>query len=130
MNQIKVSLYEKTMVKKHNRHCYGLMCVCIQLLSYIFALPWTVATRLLCPWDFPGKNTAVGCHFLLQGIILIQGTNGVSCIFCIGRQILHHCATREAQTDFYTHPNVYVETLIPKEILFSNGTFWKIIRLR
>ena len=24
------------------------------------------ATRLLCPWDFPGKNTGVGCHFLLQ----------------------------------------------------------------
>ena len=26
--------------------------------------------RLLCPWDFPGKNTGVGCHFLLQGIYL------------------------------------------------------------
>jgi len=25
--------------------------------------PWTVATRLLCPWDSPGKNTGVGCHF-------------------------------------------------------------------
>ena len=24
-------------------------------------------TRLLCPWDSPGKNTGVGCHFLLQG---------------------------------------------------------------
>ena len=23
-------------------------------------------TRLLCPWDFPGKNTGVGYHFLLQ----------------------------------------------------------------
>ena len=29
-------------------------------------------TRLLCPWDFPGKNTGVGCHFLLQGIFLTQ----------------------------------------------------------
>ena len=26
-------------------------------------------TRLLCPWNFPGKNTGVGCHFLLQFII-------------------------------------------------------------
>ena len=25
-------------------------------------------TRLPCPWDFPGKNTGVGCHFLLQCI--------------------------------------------------------------
>ena len=23
-------------------------------------------TRLLCPWDSPGRNTGVGCHFLLQ----------------------------------------------------------------
>ena len=23
-------------------------------------------TRLPCPWDYPGKNTGVGCHFLLQ----------------------------------------------------------------
>ena len=33
------------------------------------------STKLLCPWDFPGKNTGVGCHFLLQGIFLTQGSN-------------------------------------------------------
>ena len=32
-------------------------------------------TRLLCPCDFPGKNTEVGCHFLLQGIFPPQGSN-------------------------------------------------------
>ena len=31
--------------------------------------------RLLCPWDSPGKNTGVGCHFLFQGIFLTQGSN-------------------------------------------------------
>ena len=31
-------------------------------------------TRLLCPRDFPGKNTGVGCHFLLQGIFPTQGS--------------------------------------------------------
>ena len=40
-----------------------------------FAIPWTVTPRLLCPLDFPGKNTGVGCHFLLQGILLTQGSN-------------------------------------------------------
>ena len=25
-------------------------------------------TRLPCPWDSPGKNSGVGCHFLLQCI--------------------------------------------------------------
>ena len=29
-------------------------------------------SRLLCPWDFSGKNTGVGCRFLLQGIFLTQ----------------------------------------------------------
>ena len=31
--------------------------------------------RLLCPWDFPGKNTGVGGHFLLQRIFPTQGSN-------------------------------------------------------
>ena len=32
-------------------------------------------TRLLCPCDFPGKSTRVGCHFLLQGIFPTKGWN-------------------------------------------------------
>ena len=32
-------------------------------------------SRLLCPWDFPGKNTRVGRHFLLQGTFPDQGSN-------------------------------------------------------
>ena len=28
-----------------------------------------------CAWDFPDKNTGVGCHFLLQGIFLTQESN-------------------------------------------------------
>ena len=29
--------------------------------------------RLLCPWDFPNRNTGVGCHFFLQEIFQTQG---------------------------------------------------------
>ena len=32
-------------------------------------------TRLLCPWESPGKNTGVGCHFLPQGIFPTHGSN-------------------------------------------------------
>ena len=32
-------------------------------------------SRLLCPWDSPGKNTGVGCHPLPQGIFPTQGSN-------------------------------------------------------
>ena len=44
---------------------------CVQL----FVTPWTVATRLLCLWDFPGKNTGVTYHFLFQEIFPSQGLN-------------------------------------------------------
>ena len=32
-------------------------------------------TRLLCPWDSPGKNPGVGCHALLLGFFLTQISN-------------------------------------------------------
>ena len=32
-------------------------------------------SSLLCPWNFPGKNIGVGCHFLLQGIFPRQWLN-------------------------------------------------------
>ena len=53
----------------------------------LFATTWTVAARLLCSWDFPGKNTGVGCHFLLQGIFLTQGSN--LCLL-FDWQVLYH----------------------------------------
>ena len=31
--------------------------------------------RVLSPWDFPGKNIGLGCHFLLQGIFPTRGSN-------------------------------------------------------
>ena len=30
------------------------------------------ANRLLCPWDFSGKNTGAGFHFLLQEVLLVS----------------------------------------------------------
>ena len=48
------------------------LCVC----SVVSASLWPCGLqppRFLCPWDFPGKNTEVGCHFFLQGIFLTQG---------------------------------------------------------
>ena len=44
-------------------------------------------TRLCCPWDFPGKNTGMGCHFLLQGIFPTQGSN-LGLLYC--RQTIYH----------------------------------------
>ena len=63
------------------------VCVCVRVRAHtrtcthalshvwLFATPWTVARWFLCPWKFSGKNTGVGCHFLLQGIFPTQRLN-------------------------------------------------------
>ena len=58
------------------------MCGCekwseVKSLSrvWLFATPGTVAYQAPYPWDFPGKSTGVGCHFLLQGIFPTQESN-------------------------------------------------------
>ena len=56
--------------------------------------------RLLCPWNFPGKNTGVGCHFLLQGNFLIQGLNPVL-LNC--RQILYQPIIQTSKYFFTIH---------------------------
>ena len=52
------------------------MCV-LSCFSHVqlFATLWTIACKLLWPKDSPGKNTGVGCHFLLQKIFPTQGLN-------------------------------------------------------
>ena len=56
---------------------YSLFCCCAApKLCQTFLQPHGLEPiKLTCPWDFPGKNTRVGCHFLLQGIFWTQGSN-------------------------------------------------------
>ena len=53
----------------------------------------------------PGKNTGVGCHFLLQGIFLTQGSNPhlLSCV--VGR--------------FFTHSAIIMDRFFKKLVLFD-----------
>ena len=55
------------------RVCVHTWCLLIEVR--LFATLWTIAPRLLCPWDSPGKNTGVGCYALPQGIFPSQGSN-------------------------------------------------------
>ena len=40
---------------------------------WFFVTPWTVAHQIPLPMGLPGKNTGMGCPFLLQGIFTTQG---------------------------------------------------------
>ena len=57
------------------------VCVCARTCSVTSIMSVSMRphelqpTRLLCPWNSPGKNTAMGCHALLQGIFPIQVSN-------------------------------------------------------
>jgi len=50
-------------------------CGCCSVTSDSLQPHGLEPARPLCPWDSPGKNTGVGCRFLLQGIFPTQGPN-------------------------------------------------------
>ena len=93
---------------------------CVQL----FVIHGLQPARLLCPWDFPGKNTGVGSHFLLQGIFLTQGSNPglLHCRQMIywlsyeGSPFWHYPVIKHAVSKSGLHLTRKVE-------LFSNRTF-------
>ena len=83
------------------RSALGLQLTKIHADQAGFVSPFVISVHIthpspvitLCPWDFPGKNAGVGCHFFLQGIFLTQGLNP----HLLHRQMdswpLHHLGT-------------------------------------
>ena len=84
----------------------GCVCVCTHVLGRVplFVILWTVARQ--APLS---KKTGLGCHFLLQGVFLTQGSN-LGLLHCM--QPLYPCAAWEAQRAMY--------------ICFSNFTPWTV----
>ena len=61
-----------------HRAALSFVCVCAHVCALSCLTLQTHGqkhSRLLCPWNFPGKSTGVGCHLLLQGIFPTQGWN-------------------------------------------------------
>ena len=84
---------------------------------------------LLCPWDFPGKNTAVGCHFRLQGSLPDPGIKLVSLVssalacgsFATGK-ILYHLGSPQV-------PGLNASTSEPFADCFPRGSLSHFIPL-
>ena len=66
------------------------MCVSCSVVSISLRLHELLPARLLHLWNFPGKNTQVACHFLLQGIFLTQGSNPCLLHLLNYRKVLYH----------------------------------------
>ena len=56
------------------------MCACVLSRVRLCDLMDCRPARLLCQWDYPGKNTGVGCNFVLQGIFLTQDGTHIWCL--------------------------------------------------
>ena len=58
--------------------CLFSSCLVVQLGPSLLQPHELQPVRLLCPWDFLGKNAGVGCHFLLQGALPDPGIEPMS----------------------------------------------------
>ena len=66
------------------------LCCCSLVAKLCLTL---LPSQAPLPMGFPRQEYWTGCHFLLQGIVLIQGLNPG---LLLGRQVLYHWPTREA----------------------------------
>ena len=82
-----VSFMEKSKMNflaNPTHHSLGsaILCVCVCVCACVLSHAQLFATPMDCNppvssvhGDSPGKNTGVGCHFLLQGLFLNQGSS-------------------------------------------------------
>ena len=91
------------------------VCVCVCVLSYIWLFqPYRLQpSKLLCPCSSPGKNTGVGCHFL------IQGSNPHLFSPAMAGRFLTTNATRKASSGLYTL--LHLKWITNKDLLYSTG---------
>ena len=71
-------------------HTHAYVC-CLFSPVQLFVTYGLYPTRLLCPWDSPGKNIGVGCHALLLGIFLTQELN--PCLLWLLHTHIYHTHT-------------------------------------
>ena len=75
----------------------SLMLTCFSCI-WLSVTPWTMEpTPCPCLCDFPGKDTWMGCHFLLQGIFSTWRPKLVSRGSYTGRQILYYLTSWASQ---------------------------------
>ena len=96
--------------------------------------PWTAAHKAPMSMEFSSKNTRVGCHFLLQGIILTQRSN--LCLLCllhwqVDSLPLHHLRVHSfislllIKSTYLIKFNSILEILTKYKILLSMFLFYK-----
>ena len=106
-------------------------------LGPLFGVPWTAAYQAPLSMEFfsfSGRNTGVGCHFLLHRVFLFRDWTHVSCICHIVRQILYHQVAWETPGNWCCTPwngpagYLLLEVQCAKWFIFTlNNCRWFII---
>ena len=98
---------------------------------WLFETLWTLSpTRLLCPWDSPGKNNGVGFQASLQGSSQPRDWTCVFNISCIGRWVLYHKHHWEAQWLPLRKVNYKISQKVVSNAREKNCTqMWKFINI-
>ena len=88
------------------------VCVCVPSCfsrARLFATLWTISATLGCLRASPGENTGVGCHFLLWGIFLTQGSK----LDLLHRgQILYHPSHQGSYTVGFSLVILYIVSIV------------------
>ena len=127
------------------------MCVCAQLLSHVrlFETSWTVSHQAPLSIGFSRQEYWNGCHFLLQGIFLTQGSN--PCLLCLQHRQVGSLPLLHLGSSSWVHPWIQITkyqgavdlhgnviglirdllSLIPRRISIRNQfPFWSISSIR
>ena len=93
--------------------------MCVLCHVWLIATPWTVAHQVPLSMEFSRQEYWSGCSFLFQGFFLTLGSNHISCISWIGRQIPYGCAIWETHICMYVFITMYKTILYITESLCS-----------
>ena len=89
-----------------HRFCCCCCCQVVSVVSDSVRPHRRQPTRLPCPWDSPGKNTGVGCHFLLQCMKVKSDIH----YYVFNRQLVgSHCILQGAQLSALWWPRLGIQ---------------------
>ena len=81
------------------------------------------SSRLFYLWDFSGKNTGAGCHFLLQGIFPTQGLNPYLLNWQADSLPLSHLGSPFPP---YTMPQITSQAEWPPSVIKRDSSGWQV----
>ena len=118
--------YSALWILTHREHC-----VCAWSVGSDSLWPHVLEpSRLLCLWDFPGKNTGVSSHFLLQGIFPTQRSNSRLLHWQADSLPLSHQVKWNKPCHKWTKIVCFHSHNIPRVVKFRDKVKWWWPRLR